>query len=88
LHLARLDPQAEIERGERVQLLTEQVGWQDILDAVQSRVDQLQNELLTKPPREDAAQYERTIGEMRGLKSLPSIIEGMQKRAEEARDDV
>jgi len=82
------DPGEAIDVGDLVSYLTELPGWVHIEDAIAAKVDALKHQLLNKPVRRDAAEYERTIGEMRGLESVAGIIAGLIKRAEEAKHNV
>lgn len=86
LHLPEVDDPGEaIDVGDLVAYLTELPGWAHIEDAIAHKVDALRRELMGKPVRQSAAEYERTIGEMRGLESVAGIIAGLIQRAEEAK---
>lgn len=83
--MPEVDATDAIDIGDLVAYLIELPGWAHIEDAIAAKVDALKNELLSKPVRKDAAEYERTIGEMRGLESVAGIISGLIQRAEEAK---
>lgn len=85
LHLPDVEASDAIDIGDLVAYLTELPGWAHIEDAIAAKVDALKSELLSKPVRQSAAEYERTIGEMRGLESVAGIIAGLIHRAEEAK---
>lgn len=87
IHLPDAEPQERVDVWEMVSYLTEMPGWTHFTAAVSSRIEGLQMELLNKPVRESAGDYERIIGEMRGLSSIEGIIEGLRKRAEEVQLD-
>lgn len=80
-HLPDRPPEEDVEAWRCVEATLQTVGWQEFIGAVDARVDQLQAELLGPKPREGD---ERTIGEMRGLRSIEGIIYGLKARAEEA----
>lgn len=88
IHLPEVDDLEAIDVGELVAYMTELPGWTHIEAALDARVDSLKRELLYSPPRDNAAEYERAIGEMRGLESVRAIVDGLVKRAEEAKQRV
>lgn len=83
IHLPDADAQTRVDVWDMVRIVTEMPGWTRIQEAIESRQSGLQKELLNRPVRETAAEYERTIGEMRGLASIEGIIQGLRARAEE-----
>jgi len=86
LHLPEVEgPDAAIDVGDLVAYLTELPGWAHVEDAIAAKVDGLRKELTTKPVRDSIGEYERTIGEMRGLESVAGIVAGLIRRAEEAK---
>lgn len=86
LHLPEVDDPGEaIDVGDMVAYLKELPGWVHIEDAIAAKVDALKQQLLSKPVRQSIGEYERTIGEMRGLESVAGIVDGLIYRAEEAK---
>ena len=85
IHLPEVDePHEAVEISDAVRFLTELPAWKYIEDAIAAKVEHLRLELTNKPVRADAADYERTIGQMIGLESVDGIVAGIHKRAEEA----
>lgn len=86
LHLPEVESPGEaIDVGDLVAYVTELPGWAHIEDAIAAKVDGIRRELINKPVRESVGEYERAIGEMRGLESIAGIIAGLIRRAEEAK---
>jgi hypothetical protein len=88
VHLPKVaDPEDRFNIGELVAATIATPGWEFIREALAAKVDGLRRELTDKPVRSDAAEYERTIGEMRGLEGVPAIVAGLIKRGEESMQD-
>jgi hypothetical protein len=86
LHLPEVDdPTDAIDVGDMVSYLQELPGWVHIEDAIAAKVEALKSQLINKPVRQSVGDYERTIGEMRGLESVAGIVAGLIHRAEEAK---
>lgn len=82
--LPNRSPEENAEAWNDVAATLETAGWTELKGAIDARLEQLQSDLLNKSPRESVGEYERVIGEMRGLRSIDSIIDGLKARAEEA----
>ncbi len=82
-HLPALEPEEAIQAWEEVEYVKAMPGWERIQDALQTRVDGLQSALVSGA-KETPADYERIIGEMRGITAISQVIDGIKKRAEEA----
>jgi len=83
-HAPDVQPEEAISAWEEVEYVLRMPGWERLKEGIAARVAGLQAD-LTARPRETAAEYERIIGELRGLAGLDQVIEGIRTRAEEAR---
>lgn len=79
VHLPAADEQEAFEAAQQVELLTEMPGWDFLMEAVKSKVEHLRTQ-LTNGVKGTPADYERIIGEMRGVESIEAIANGLLKR--------
>lgn len=74
--------------AEAIDSLSALYGWKVLEAAIELQIAARVKELTTLSVRDSAAEYERTIGEIRGLQLFPQLIEGIRSRAaEEAPND-
>lgn len=84
-HLPERTPAEDAEAWTDVSAMLETAGWRELEANVERRLDQLADKLVQREgPREGAAEYESIVAEMRGLRSIDGIIQGLRARAEEA----
>ena len=76
-HLPPASPEEAVETAEAVADLRESHGWGYVTEAVNHRREALYADLINKGVRDSVGDYERIVGEMRGLESLEAIIEGL-----------
>lgn len=57
--------------------IAESAGLASIFEAIEQRKLDLVTQLLTRTPSDSGAEYERIIGQIRGLEEVPMIVEGV-----------
>lgn len=76
-----------VEAARDVESLVDHPGYEHLLDAVVLRVEALHAELIDKKPSSSAAEYADIVGQLRGLRELHGLAEGViryGRKAEEA----
>ncbi len=62
-----------------VELLREHPGWDRFKESVDHKIASLQEQLVSSP-KATPAEYERIIGEMRGLSQIDGLVAGLIQR--------
>jgi hypothetical protein len=70
-------PREAVDAKEAVLDINEHPGLQAILDSVEQRKLDITSQLLTRPPRDQGAEYADLIGTLKGLEELPLLIAGI-----------
>lgn len=71
------DTQTAIERKDAAARIADSEGWDAFMAGVEQRKLQLMNELTYGNTRDDAASYERILGQIRGLDQVEGILDGV-----------
>ena len=70
------DPKA-VTAGAAVKELIEHEGFPYLLEALESRVEQIRLDLMYRAPSDVAAEYAARAGEMKGVSSIEGIVQGI-----------
>lgn len=85
-HLRDWNPAKSIHSAEELKGLMEHAGWPILLEALELREKDVRNDLLAREPTDSAAHYATTVGELRGLRQIESIAEGIVENGRKGED--
>lgn len=70
-------PREAVVAKNAVSAIAEHPGLEAITEALEMRKLELVSQLLTREPSDKGADYERVLGQIRGLEELPLLINGI-----------